>query len=579
MSLDLLLLSGKMGSIRELRNLLSVVFGLALFSFGGAAGCTRLDSDPTTGALQNSGALEGGTLEDRLNAVIRVHLTSDPVTLDPWLAEDGVSLKVLNNVMQGLVEYGLDGQIQPALAEEWKVSKDGLKWEFTLRPQVRWSDGRPVRTDEFVAGFRHALSPATPSKLAPLLINIKNAAAIRARTKPLSDLGVLASADDPRKLTILLEKPQPWFIHALTLPVAFPLRGEILRGNSGRWPDTAPVTGRYRIVERRLDRSIRLEPNPNHWSNDPSKPQSNLRSIVLQVIQDDSTALNLFERGDLDVLSRIPALELDRIKRRFRVVHDPFFGTFFLGFNLNKAPFQDREVRRAVSAAINRQEIVKHLSGSELPSFSWIPAGIEGGPSEEEVENIRADSKKALEIPPVLAKALQAVKARGAGSAELVDFAFDSSSRNQLVAEKIQQDVQKKLALNLSLKPSDWKTHVRQLGTDPAPLWRFGWMAPFRDPISHFQAFTSGDPNNYAHYSNPSYDRLVSEISSLPPGSKREELIRQAQRILTEEDAVIIPLFQSVQTHALGERLEGFQVSPFGIIRFDQLSIREGAAN
>jgi len=514
---------------------------------------------------------EAGSLEERLDAVVRIHLTSDPVTLDPWLAEDGISLRILNNVMQGLVEYDLDGNLQPAMAESWKVSKDGLKLEFTLRKNLRWSDGRPVKTEEFVSGFRHALSPGTPSRLAPLVANIRNARSVREKKKTLGELGVSVSPDNPRVLVIDLEKPQPWFLHALTLPVAFPLRDEILRGNGGKWPATAPVTGRYRIVERRIDRSIRLEPNPNHFSvlDEQGKPRGTElpRSIVLQVIQDDTTALNLFESGDLDVLSRIPSLEVERIKRRFKVVTDPFFATFFFSFNINKPPFNQVENRRAFAAAIDRESIVKLLGNGEHASLKWVPEALDGlAPAEHE-------SQKSEPLPGSLKKALAAVKARGFAGQAPIELAYDQSSRNQLIAEKVQADVLKGMGLSLSLRPVDWKTHVRQLGADSAPVWRFGWMAPFRDPISHLQAFTAGDPNNHSNYGNPEYDALVDEISTTEPGEKRTALLARAEKILVEDDAVVVPVFHAAQTHAIRPRVLGFRVNAFGTVRFDQLKL------
>jgi oligopeptide transport system substrate-binding protein len=574
MRIDLLLLSEKMRSLIFLSKLNRTNWTFLFVGLSLLASCSGFESGENAAERLNGSDFEAGSVEQRLSSVIRVHLPSDPVTLEPWLAEDGISLKVLGNVMLGLVEYDLEGEIAPALAASWKTSKDGLKWEFTLRPDARWSDGRPVRPAEFVAGFRHAIAPQTPSKLAPLLLNIKNARAIRSRSKSITELGVKESATESRKLIIELERPQPSFIHVLTLPVAFPLRSEVLRGNSGKWPDTAPVTGRYRVVERRLDRSIRLEPNLNHWTlSSQAAARVELRPIVLQIIQDDSTALNLFERGDLDVLSRIPHLELERIKRRFRVVTDPFLATYFLGFNLKKPPFDQVKVRQAFSAAIDRRGIVKLLSGQELPSFSWIPGGLEGGPSSSEVDQVRENSEIPLELPSLLRQALRSTSALKASFGSSTELAYDISSRNQLIAEKIQQDIQTQLSLPVVLKPSDWKTHVKQLTTDAAPVWRFGWMAPFRDPLSHLQAFTTSDPNNHAQYSNEVYDGLVNEIASMEAGRAREALIRKAQGLLVEKDAVIAPLFHAVQVHALSSRLEGFHANEFGIVRFDRLRV------
>jgi oligopeptide transport system substrate-binding protein len=138
--------------------------------------------------------------------------------------------------------------------------------------------------------------------------------------------------------------------------------------------------------------------------------------------------------------------------------------------------------------------------------------------------------------------------------------------------EKIQHDVLTKLGLKLSLVNMDWKTHLKSLATDPAPVFRFGWMAPFNDPISHLQAFTSKDPNNYTGWKNAEYDALVRKIAQMSKGVEREKKIREAQTLLVEREAVVIPILHYVQTFAVSSRVKCFKVNQFAMLRFDEIT-------
>ncbi len=155
------------------------------------------------------------------------------------------------------------------------------------------------------------------------------------------------------------------------------------------------------------------------------------------------------------------------------------------------------------------------------------------------------------------------------------ELGFDSNPRNQLVAEKIQSDL-KKVGIDLKLSNLDWKSYLKELTTNPKPVYRFGWLAPFRDPITHLQAFRSDSPNNYTGWKNPAYDRLVDEISALEPGRARSEKIRAAEEILLVKDRVVVPLYFYVQSHAVAKRVSGFRANPIGVTPWDQLRIKEG---
>jgi len=475
-------------------------------------------------------------------ARLRIQFGTEPVSLDPALAEDGISLHLLSNVMEGLVGYTAKGSIENRLAENYTQSPDGLKYEFTLRSGCKWSDGKVVTAQDFVTGLRRSLDPKMGSKLAAMVPFIKEV-----KTQ---------SADGSDHLVILLKKRVPYFVKTLVLPFAYPLRQDILDANQGKWPESAPSTGSYRIVSHLRDQKMVLEENPFYCG-----PKPHLNSIEIVFVSDDSTALNLFDRGSLDILVKVGALDFDGLLKRGLIHATPFEATYYIAFNTRKAPFNDRDWRRAVASSIRKDEIVAALNTGDIPARSWVPIGVEGyipySPVtfSDSVDKVRRILKATPKNSPVPVN-------------------FDSGARNQMIMEKIQQDLSKALGLQISLNNLDWKTYLKTMATDASPIYRMGWMAPFMDPISHLQVFMRGNPNNFTGWANDRYDQLVREIESMELGPEREKRVLQAQKILLEDEAVIVPIYHYILNHAVSKRVTGFECNPFGVVKFGELGLR-----
>lgn len=493
--------------------------------------------------------------------VLRVQLTADPVTLDPSFAEDGIALRILHNSMDGLVGYDGEGKLQFRLAESVQLSPDKKRYEFKLRPGIQWSDGTPVRAADFVTALRRALSPGTASKLGAILDPIRNAREVRAGKIPVERLGVAAlpaEGDQPERVVFELERPMSYFLQALTLPPAMPLREDILATNSGQWPPIAPSTGPYQIRSYQVEQRLVLAKNPHSFR----AADSMIPEVTLQIVREEATAAHLLDQARLDVLTRVPPFEVERLKKEGLIRQDPMVATYFLSFNARSGQFKDRQWRKAVSGAIRRKELVHALGTGEAPARSWIPHGLSG------YVPFDAEFAKSFE-PAVAAVRAQIQKSKS----PKIYAAFDTSGRNAMVMEKVQQDLRVGLGLLISLQNLDWKSYVGQLTVDPPQIYRFGWLAPFMDPISHLQAFAGGDPNNYSGWSNAEYDRLVREIQELEPGEGRDAKILRAQKILVEEEAIVVPIYHYVQTHAVAPRVKNFRVNPMSVIRFEELRL------
>lgn len=499
---------------------------------------------------------------------LKVQLGGIPVSLDPVKSEDGLSLRVLVNVMDGLLGYDSKGKLQNLLASSIETSPDQKRYSFTIRPDARWSDGRPIVAADFVLALKRALAPTALSKLAESLVVIKGAEDYRSGKSP----QLTGVQDQDGKLVIELERPVSFFLQLMTLPVAMPARQDVLDAHSGRWAEgtewtQTPTTGPYRIATFIQDQKIGLEPNPYYWG-----PRPRIEAVEWVIVSDESTGVNLFDQGKIDILTKIPTLQYKRWKSEGKSHSFPFLATYYLGFNCQKPPFNQPDFRRAVFSSIDRKEIVDALMTGEVPARTWIPPGLEGHISYQE-------SLKDYEVGDTqnrFVRSVSKIKALSLSQSQ-ISLQFDSSDRNSMIMEKVQQDLKKNLNLKVSLLNLDWKTHVKSVQVDAPPLFRLAWQTPFLDPIFHLQVLTSHHPANPTGCSNAEYDRLVKLIELEKPGHQRELMIHKAQKILLEEEAMIVPLYHYVQNYAVSSRVKNFRANPFGVIRLNELEVDDGS--
>ena len=484
---------------------------------------------------------------------IRVHLAANPSSLDPAIADDDYSAKVLGNTMDCLFGYDPKGKLENRLAAKIESKAGGLKHVVTLRKDAVWSDGAPITADQFVLGIRRSLDPKTGSKIASLLFPIKGAKEYYTGKGPADAVAVTAKGN---QVLFELVKPTPYFSHLLTLSQAAPTRADILAANGGKWPATAPVTGPYKITSYLVDQEIRLEPNPKYWN----AKQSAL-PVLLRIIPDESTAISLFETGRLDIVGKIPPLDLARFRTMGVVQSFPQAATYFFSFNARKPPFNSAENRRAISGAVDRAGIVALLDSANIPATGWIPPSL-GVTTKNDamVKTLVADAEK-----------------NGAALKSLttpVTAAYSTNAVNGIVMEKLQADVQKKLGLKLSLSTMDWKAYVSAIRTDTPNLYRFQRGAAFLDPIWHFASFTSEDPNNPTGWKNPGYDHLVEKIATTAPGATRSKLMAEADKILVQDEAIVVPVYYPVLSHLVAKRISGFAMDPLNGIAFANLGVK-----
>ena len=487
---------------------------------------------------------------------LRINLETEPPSLDWNLATDGISIIAIQQLMRGLTR--LDARLlpEPDLAERWSVSPDGRTYTFLLRPGVVWSDGVPLRAQHFVDGWQRLLAPETAAEYAYFLFPLVNARAFNAgKISDPNEVGVRAL--DDRTLEVKLDEPLVYFPALVNFMVTFPLRRDLVERFGERWtePPNLVTLGPFVLDEWRHEYRLVMRANDRYWAGRPA-----LDVIIAYMIEEDSTALVLWEQGLLDLV-KLPPLEIRRFQARPEYLRQRLLRGYYYGFDTKTPPFDDARVRRAFALAIDRAEFPPLLQGGEQAWASWIPPAMP-----------HANAAIGLPFDPVRARALLAEAGIDPATLTPVRIVFNSDQTHKLVAEKVQALWRKHLGVRVELENREWKVFLKEVATNTPPVFRLGWGADFPDPDNFMNLFTSYSENNHTGWANPHYDALILRAASEPDTASRQKLYDEAQRILCEEDVPIVPLFVTAVNFAVSKRMHGFTPSPMDRYFFDEVS-------
>lgn len=479
-----------------------------------------------------------------------VRVPSEPPNIDPALGVDAVSIDVMNNLGDGLVSFDRDMKPVPALAESYEISKDGTTFTFKLRKGVVWSDDVPLVARHFVESWERILSPKTAGEYSYFLFDIKNAEEFNSgKVKDFSQVGVKAL--DDQTLEVKLKQPAVYWINMPAFVVMFPVRADLEQKNGNKFlePPNFVGIGPYLLKEWEHDKRLVLERNEKYW--DKSNPPK-IKNLIIQIVEDPSTAVSLFEKGQIDFMRALPSLQIEKYKGDPRFHFQPYLRGYHYSFNVNKKPFNDVRVRKAFAHAIDRAEIVKVLRDDRIPATSWIPKGLLGYNAGIGIQFDVEKAKKLL---------AEAGFPDGKGFPKF-KLAFDTREDNKIVAENILAQWKKNLNVAPEVQSMEWKVYLDAMKTDAPEVFRFGWGADYPDANNFMDMFFGKSGNNHTKWASTKYESLVKKAAAEQDPAKRQGLYDQAQKIMLEEDVAVVPLFQDNVNYLLSDRVKIFYMDP-----------------
>ena len=460
---------------------------------------------------------------------LRMYLASEPDKLDPALnsAVDGAILAI--NSFAGLFTYDADQKQVPDLAESYTVSDDGLTYTFTLKDDLKWSNGDTLDASDFVYSWNRAVDPATASDYAYMFAPIKGYAEMTEMDEegnlvnPDATLAVTAS-EDGKTLTVELEYPTAYFLDLCAFPTYFPVYQEAVEAadpdgnNPGAWAlepgENFVCSGAYVLTEWNHNSSMVYEKNPNYHRAD----EVTIERQELMLTSDETTAFAAYNTGDLDFCDGVPTAEIPNQEGNpeFYVVET--LGTGYISINVNSSlfdgytPEEAATLRKAIGLFIDRDYICENvLQAGQVPAGSFIPAGCSDGNGGEFKNKDYFDPSY---------EAFEDNVAKGIEMMESIGFKFDENGMlsdetplsftylvntpgiNVDVAEAIQSDMAA-VGINMKLSPMEWNVFLNDRKNGNYDVARNAWLMDFNDPLNMLEMWTSDSGNNDCQFGRP----------------------------------------------------------------------------
>jgi oligopeptide transport system substrate-binding protein len=478
----------------------------------------------------------------------RANLGTEPPSLDWSIATDHVSFNVIANLMVGLTEFDKDLKPAPVIAKSWELADGGKKIVFKLRDDVQWSDGKTVRAQDFEYSWKRLLDPKTASQYAYILFDIVNAAEYaQGKLKDPAQVGVKAA--DDHTLVVTLKQPAAYFLAITTFEVTYPQRQDIIEKYDNRWtqPGNIVTNGPFLLASWKQQNEIELRGNAKYFRGKPV-----MDKVTLYMVNEKTTALTMYEQGNLDFMDEshsIPTLDKPRLAKMPEYKLVPQLRGEYYGFAVDRKPFDNAKLRRAFALAIDREVFPKILQGGKTPATSWIPPGM-----------LAHNPKIGLAYNPNEARRLLADAGYPDGKGlPTILLGYNTQEDHKLVAEAIQAMWQKTLNVVVKIENQEWKVYLKKLQTDPFVVHRAGWGADYPDPDNFMKLFTANSGNNHGRWKNAQFDKLLDQAASESDSAKRIQLYDEAQKLLTETDAAIAPLFWKAEATMLSPKFTGLE--------------------
>lgn len=478
--------------------------------------------------------------------------SADPESLDPHKTSTVYEAHILRDLFEGLVMQDQDAEMIPGAAESWTVSDDGTIYTFKLRQDAVWSDGSPVTAEDFVYAFRRLEDPATAAEYASMLYVVKNAEEVNTGKAKPEELGV--KAVDDLTFEVTLKSPTPYFLEMLTHQSTYPVSKAAIEKLGDDWikPGNLVSNGAYTLAEFIPNDHIKLVKNPKFHDAE------NVKIDVVNYFptEDRSTAIKRFEAGELDSNDDIPTEQMSDLKAKFgdQLQIGPYLGTYYYAIKTDKAPWDNAELRNAVSMAIDRDFLAEKVwQNSMLPGYSMVPPGIEG--YESALASFADKSQIDREDE---AKAILEKLGYGPNNPLKMEIRYNTSENHKNTAVAIQEQL-KPLGVEVSLINTDTKTHYSLLEQKgDFDVARAGWIADYKDPESFLGISRKASGNNYANYDSPKFEELMDQAAAA--GGKPEERLKylsEAERVLVD-DVPNLPLLYYSYKNLISPKLTGF---------------------
>ncbi len=511
------------------------------------------------------------TLVERGNRekILHVGNGAEPADLDPQTNLGAIEGDILTALFEPLVQLDpVDLRPTPAGATHWEVTPDGCVYTLHLRPEARWSNGDPVRADDWVFSFRRLLNPKLAAPFVNYAFLIAGAEDFQCgRNADFAHVGVRAR--DSLTLEIQLVQATSYFPSVLSFFAFYPVHRATLEkfgaleraGTAWTRPGNLVSNGAFTLKEWSPGKVVSVIPNPHYWS----RASVRLAEIRFHPVENAEVEERMYRAGELHATSRVPLskFEVYRRERPRELLITPIYGTLYYALNIRKPPLDDVRVRRALALAIDRESIVKNVTrGNEAPALSFTPPGIAGYAVGVKLKPDAAEARRLL----------ASAGFPGGANFPTLELSFNTNETHRAVAEAVQFMWKRELGIEVRLTNQEWKVYLAAVHRGDYQLARLAWEAVVPDPHDFAEQFRTGSSNNWTGWSSPEYDRILAESERSPSDAERYPLLQQLDAII-EREMPLVPIYHNTHSALIRPEVKGWPANAENYKTFHQIRL------
>ena len=504
----------------------------------------------------------GGSSSSSSSKVFKVAKLGDIMTLDSTQAYDTTSIECIHMMNEGLMGVDAKGNMVKMFAKSYKESKDGKHWTFKLRDGLKWTDTKgktyPLKASDFVYSWRKGLKGEYNYIISDDGAGIKNATKIinkgtKATAKDYASLGI--KAPDDKTLKITLERPCPYFLDLMTYSVFYPQCEEFVEKAGKNYANAADhliSCGAFMPTSWTKSSQITFKKNKNYYNAKIMK----IDGVQYLLGQDVKAASASFASGKID-FTAINSSLVDKYKNTKDYRVDKMGFVYYLNFNFTRKTMANKNIRAALSYAINRDDFCKNI----LKDGSIKADGIVGrdmcfNPTngkdfrDENGNFTNYDMKKAQ------AYLNKGLKELGKKSVTIQLLYSTNENPGPQIAQYLQNAFSKLKGLKIDMKATVRQGRIDLQAKKQFDMTILNWGPDYNDPTTYLNIALSNNSNNRGFYKNKKYDALLHKAAATTDKGARWKLLLKAEKMFNE-DYVDVPLYQMSQSSLYNHEWKG----------------------
>lgn len=544
-----------------------------------------------------------GIFKKLSSKTLTISINSEPETLDPAYSSCA-DYETLNACLfEGLMKNDENGNPKEAGCSSYAVSADGLVYTFYISKDAYWSNGLKVTSADYAYAWGRAADASRNPQYAYLFDNIalvekfvdndgKVIDKDETTTKKEEETAEQTSEEEQTfelettyvlnlnsksedVLVVTLKKPDSTFLNKCAMGVFSPVCKSVVEKETRIWgftPDIFVSNGAYTLSGWTNGSNIILEKNDKYYDVSKKSP----KSIKVYFADEEDDAFSLFKNKTVLYSSCVSGEKIESFKNENEFYMNDDYGTYYICFNQSIEPFNDPDVRKALSLAINREKIISSIDGLCANAANSIlsPAFVDASNNSifENIENKTDVSKKRMKENISLAKELlsKAGYPDGEGFPQF-EYSFNDNEIHEKIAQMIAKMWEDELNIKCSVKKLNFDTFMSNRSHHNFDAVRGGGVSLYNDATALFENLIS--ENNYFFYNNKRIDALVKKMSKTPDLTQRSLLFVETEKIIAKDDAVC-PIYWYSNAYLASKRLKNFYVLPNGVAYFDKVYIR-----